>query len=113
MKTVTSVTSPLVARKSFWTVARTIEEVGLTAMPYHAHVPSFGEWGFIVASRRPFKPVIAQDALPKDLRFLNAQTLPLLFDFPQDMSRVAAEPNRMSNQTLVLTFEEEWGKVGR
>jgi spermidine synthase len=106
-------TSPLVARKSFWTVARTIEEVGLQARPYHAHVPSFGEWGFIVASRRPFKPVIAQDALPKDLRFLNAQTLPLLFDFPQDMSRVAAEPNRMSNQTLVLTFEEEWGKVSR
>jgi spermidine synthase len=106
-------TSPLVARKSFWTVARTIEEVGLQARPYHAHVPSFGEWGFIVASRRPFKPTIAQDALPKDLRFLNAQSLPLLFDFPQDMSRVAAEPNRMSNQTLVLTFEEEWGKVSR
>ncbi len=104
-------TSPLVARKSFWTVVRTIEEVGLQARPYHAHVPSFGEWGFIVASRRPFKPSVAQGAFPKDLRFLNAQTLPLLFDFPQDMARVNAEPNRMSNQNLVLTFEEEWGKV--
>jgi spermidine synthase len=104
-------TSPLVARKSFWTVVRTIEEVGLQARPYHAHVPSFGEWGFIVASRRPFKPSVAQEAFPKDLRFLNAQTLPLLFDFPQDMARVVTEPNRMSNQNLVLTFEEEWGKV--
>jgi len=104
-------TSPLVARKSFWTVVRTIEEVGLQAKPYHAHVPSFGEWGFIVASRRPFKPSQAQPAFPKDLRFMNAQTLPLLFDFPQDMGRVAAEPNRLSNQGLVLTFEEEWGKV--
>jgi spermidine synthase len=106
-------TSPLVARKSFWTVVRTVEEVGLTATPYHAHVPSFGEWGFIVASRRPFKPVMAQDAFPKDLRFLNAQTLPLLFDFPLDMRKVDAQPNRMSNQSLVLTFEEEWGKVLR
>jgi spermidine synthase len=104
-------TSPLVARKSFWTVVRTVEEVGLKAAPYHAHVPSFGEWGFIVASRRPFKVGAAQAAFPKDLRFMNAQTLPLLFDFPQDMARVSAEPNRMSNQTLVLTFEEEWGKV--
>ncbi len=104
-------TSPLVARKSFWTVVSTIEEVGLKATPYHAHVPSFGEWGFIVASRRPFKPSIPATAFPKDLRFMNAQTLPLLFDFPQDMGRVNAEPNRMSNQTLVLTFEEEWGKV--
>jgi spermidine synthase len=106
-------TSPLVARKSFWTVVRTLEEVGLQAAPYHAHVPSFGEWGFIIASRRPFKPSIAQTAFPNDLRFLNAQTLPLLFDFPLDMARVPTEPNRMSNQTLVLTFEEEWGKVIR
>jgi spermidine synthase len=104
-------TSPLVARKSFWTVVRTIEEVGLRAMPYHAHVPSFGEWGFIVASRRPFKTQIGPEALPAGLRFLNVQTLPLLFDFPQDMARVNAEPNRLSNQSLVLTFEEEWGKV--
>ena len=55
--------------------------------------------------------MIAQNAFPKDLRFLNAHTLSLLFDFPLDMARVNAEPNRMSNQTLVLTFEEEWGKV--
>jgi spermidine synthase len=27
------------------------------------------------------------------------------------MARVPAEPNRLSNQTLVRTFEEEWGKV--
>ncbi|HEY2256653.1 MAG TPA: polyamine aminopropyltransferase, partial [Variovorax sp.] len=45
-------TSPLIARKSFWTVATTIESVGLHATPYHAHVPSFGEWGYIIASRR-------------------------------------------------------------
>ena len=48
-------TSPLVARKSFWTVAATVESVGLRATPYHAHVPSFGEWGFIIASRRPYR----------------------------------------------------------
>jgi len=34
-----------------------------------------------------------------------------LFDFPPDMARVPTEPNRLSNQVLVQTFEEEWGKV--
>jgi spermidine synthase len=101
-------TSPLVARKSFWTVASSIEAVGLAATPYHAHVPSFGEWGFIIASRRPYR---LPAALPEGLKFLNLQTLPLLFDFPQDMARVPAEPNRLSNQSLVTTFEQEWGKV--
>ncbi len=101
-------TSPLVARKSFWTVATTIESVGLTATPYHAHVPSFGEWGYIVASRRPYR---MPDALPAGLRFLSPSTLPLMFDFPLDMARVPAEVNRLSNQLLVTTYESEWGKV--
>jgi len=38
--------------------------------------------------------------------------LPLLFDFPKDMSRVPAEVNRLSNQVLVTTYEQEWGRVG-
>jgi spermidine synthase len=101
-------TSPLIARQSFWTVAATLEAVGLTATPYHAHVPSFGEWGFIIAGRRPWR---APQALPEGLRFLTVQGLPALFQFPPDMARVPAEPNRLSNQVLVHTFEREWGKV--
>ena len=101
-------TSPLVARKSFWTVAATIESVGLTATPYHAHVPSFGEWGFIIASRRPWH---VPASLPAGLRFLDLPSLPVLFDFPLDMARVPTEVNRLSNQVLVTTYEQEWGKV--
>jgi len=105
---VVQTTSPLVARKSFWTVATTIEAAGLKATPYHAHVPSFGEWGFIIASRRPFR---MPAALPAGLRFLSTADLPALFDFPLDMARVPTEVNRLSNQVLVQTFEDEWGKV--
>ena len=105
---VVQTTSPLVARQSFWTVVQTIESVGLTAAPYHAHVPSFGEWGFVIASRRPWR---LPTALPAGLRFLSAPTLPLLFDFPLDMARVPAEVNRLSNQVLVHTYEQEWGRV--
>ena len=105
---VVQTTSPLVARKSFWTVAATLEAVGLTTTPYHADVPSFGEWGFILASHRPWHPPAA---LPPGLRFLTLSGLPTLFDFPPDMARVPAEPNRLSTQGLVHTFEEEWGQV--
>jgi spermidine synthase len=105
---VVQTTSPLIARKSFWTVATTIEAAGLASTPYHAHVPSFGEWGFIVAGRRPYR---MPATLPEGLRFLSADSLPLLFDFPLDMTRVPAEVNRLSNQVLVQTFEDEWGKV--
>ena len=105
---VVQTTSPLVARQSFWTVVQTIESVGLSTAPYHAHVPSFGEWGYVIASRRPWR---LPDALPPGLRFLSPPSLPLLFDFPLDMARVPADVNRLSNQALVHSYEREWGKV--
>ena len=101
-------TSPLIARHSFWTVVATVEATGLRTTPYHAHVPSFGEWGFVLASRRPWR---MPTALPAGLRFLTLDGLPALLNFPADMARLKAEPNRLSNQTLVHTFEAEWGKV--
>ena len=105
---VVQTTSPLVARRSYWTVASTLEAVGLTVTPYHAHVPSFGEWGFLIAGRRPFR---APTALPPGLRFLAVDGFPALLQFPPDMARVAMPPNRLSDQSLVHTFEDEWGRV--
>ncbi len=101
-------TSPLVAPRSFWTVVKTVESVGLTATPYHAHVPSFGEWGYVMASRRPWS---MPRALPPGLRFISLDGLPALMSFPPDMARPdALEVNRLSNQSLVHEFEREWGK---
>jgi spermidine synthase len=107
---VVQTTSPLFARKSFWTVVATLEAVGLATTPLHVHVPSFGEWGFVIAGRRPWKP---PTTLPAGLRFLTADGIDALTRFPPDMARVPAEPNRLSNQVLVHTFEEEWGRVER
>ncbi|MDO9002516.1 MAG: polyamine aminopropyltransferase [Aquabacterium sp.] len=100
--------SPLIARQSYWTVVSTLEAVGLQTTPYHAHVPSFGEWGFVIAHHRPWR---VPTSLPAGLKFLTVPGLPSLQDFPPDMSRVQTEPNRLSSQVLVQTFEEEWGKV--
>ena len=107
---VVQTTSPLVARKSFWTVLSTLQAVGLATTPYHVHVPSFGEWGFIIAGRRPWR---MPTAMPPGLRFLTVEGLPALLQFPPDMARVPAEPNRLSNQVLVHNFEEEWRRVNR
>ena len=105
---VVQTTSPLHARRSFWTVVTTLEAAGLGVTPYHALVPSFGDWGFVIASHRPWRP---PTELPGGLRFLTREMLPSLFEFPADMQRVPAEPNRLNNQILVQTFEEEWGKA--
>jgi spermidine synthase len=52
-------------------------------------------------------------SLPPGLRFLTVEGMPALLQFPPDMARVTTEVNRLSNQVLVSTFEDEWGKVHR
>ena len=107
---VVQATSPFYARKSFWSVVATLEDAGFATAPYHAYVPSFGEWGYIIGSRRPF---VAATRYPVPMRFLSVETQRLMFDFPVDMTRVPAEVNRLNNQALVRTFEEEWRRVIR
>lgn len=103
-------TSPLYARQSFWCVVTTLESVGFVTTPYHALVPSFGEWGFILAGKRGYVP---PKAYPVETRFLTPETTPSLFQFPKDMARVDAEVNRLNNQILVRYFESEWRQVIR
>ena len=103
-------TSPLYARQSYWCVVTTLESVGFKTAPYHALVPSFGEWGYIIAGRQEFViPTVDR----KKTRFLTSEILPGLFEFPADMARVPAEVNQLNNQVLVRTFEAEWRKLVR
>ena len=103
-------TSPLYARQSYWCVVTTLESVGFKTAPYHALVPSFGEWGYIIAGRQEFTiPTVDR----KKTRFLTSEILPGLFEFPADMARLPAEVNQLNNQVLVRTFEDEWRKVIR
>lgn len=101
-------TSPYVAPKSFWCVDTTLQAAGFLTKPYHNYVPSFGEWGYIMAFTNTNRNWYAQ--MPDSLRYLNRETLAQLFVFPEDMKAHAKlETNRLNNQALVNYFEEEWG----
>jgi spermidine synthase len=100
-------TSPLVAPRAFWCVEQTLQAAGLTTAAYHALVPSFGEWGFVLAGRAlPDMPA----HLPEHLRFVSPAVLQEMFSFPPDMQRVPTEVNRLDNQVLVRYYEAEWGR---
>jgi spermidine synthase len=40
-------------------------------------------------------------------------SLPSLFDFPADLQRVPAEPNRLNDQVLVRYYEHEFDAINR
>ncbi|MFM8572355.1 MAG: polyamine aminopropyltransferase [Pirellula sp.] len=101
-------TSPLVAPQSYWCIIRTLEEVGFDVRPFHASVPSFGVWGFALASLGSIE--LDTHRLPSDsqLRFINQQNLASLFVLPQDIHPLNTDINRLDNQSLVRYYDEEW-----
>jgi spermidine synthase len=101
-------TSPMFARDSFWCIAETLRQAGLQTFPYHVYVPSFGEWGFVLAGTHAYVP---PTAVPAGLRFITAEDIPALFQFPPDMAPLHMPPNQLNTQVLVRTYENDWKDI--
>ena len=102
-------TSPYYAKKSFWCVVNTLKSVGLLTTPYHAYVPSFGDWGYVLATHQPFHPATHY---PDELKFITPEAVQGMLYFPADMQVQDVVVNKLNNQQLVRYFEEEWSEYG-
>lgn len=105
---VVQATSPLFARQAYWCIVETLKSAGLVTTPYRAFVPSFGEWGFVLAS---LGTPTFDAPLPAPLRFLNPERLKSLFLFSPDMRAVPALPNRLNTQALVHAYLADWRQL--
>jgi spermidine synthase len=101
-------TSPMFARDSFWCIAATLNQAGLRTYPYHVYVPSFGEWGFVLASTHEYTP---PTSLPSGLRFVDVKGVPLMFQFPPDMAPMQVPPNQLNDQVLVRLYDQDWKDI--
>ncbi|MDF1564069.1 MAG: polyamine aminopropyltransferase [Deltaproteobacteria bacterium] len=104
---VTQAGSPYFARKAYWCIEAGLRAAGLSTLPYRVNVPSFGEWGFVAASREA-KLDPARIRLPREGRFLTTETLPTLFVFPPDLARLEVPPHTLMSPQLPALFEAGW-----
>lgn len=111
---VTQAGAPLFARQAFWSVAHTWEAVrnplnpgALNVLPYHAYVPSFGEWGFVMAS--PLR-LDRTPKWPEELRFLNTQGWEQAQVFAPDMARLEVQVNDIQTHPLVEYYLDGWAR---
>jgi spermidine synthase len=98
-------TSPLLSRRSYWSIIATLRSVGFAVIPYRVFVPSFGDWGFAVARLQPFAFPSLPSMVP--LATLDQRSFAALTDMPVDTRRIPAKPNHLDNQSLVSTYLEE------
>lgn len=98
-------TSPYYAKKSFWSINKTIKSQFETVIPYHLQVPSFGEWGFNLA----FNGGNKRGELQVETKYLNEKNIDSMFNFGKDemIDMNLIEENDMFKPTLITYYNEE------
>ncbi|WP_422389322.1 polyamine aminopropyltransferase [Actinomadura luteofluorescens] len=100
--------SPYFAPKSFWSIQKSIAAAGLATTPYHVDVPSFGDWGFVLASPGKRPPALALPRDVPDLRFLDGPVLQAAAVFPRDRRNRDVDVNTLVHPRLVEYEGQEW-----
>lgn len=108
-------TSPVFAREVYWTISETVASTGLHIENLHVDVPSFGNWGFIMASRKEID--LKDIEINVSTRFLTTEVLPSLAHFGKDENRhiknekgekVELTPNTLIDPHLITIYENSW-----
>jgi len=111
---VTQATSPLYSHRAFWCIEKTLVQTDsplilgekVATQPYHVYVPSFGEWGFVMASA--VMPDWSKLETSVSTRYLNKEEMPAMAHFPPDMQETEVEINTIDSHKLVEYYEKGW-----
>lgn len=104
---VTQATSPYFQTQAFYCIEKTIRSTGMSTLPIHNHVQSFGEWGWVIGSKLystdQLKSKLEQAKIPSDLNtaWLNEEALRLLPTFGKTVDDTTKlEVNSILNPVL-------------
>lgn len=110
-------TSPTFATKVYWTIDFTVQQAGLHTENLHLDVPSFGDWGFIMAKREGMKDTINNVNFTKETKFLTKDVLQGMTTFGKDIDKdimdkngkpFSYEANTLMNPIIIPMYEEAW-----
>ncbi|MDQ0367889.1 spermidine synthase [Catenuloplanes indicus] len=99
--------SPYFAPKSFWCIEATIRAAGFGTTPYHVDVPSFGDWGFVLAAPDAPGPALRTEP-PATPRFLSPSVLAAGAVFPPDRGPVDVKVSTLLSPHVLEYVRSEW-----
>ena len=100
--------SPYFAPDAFWAIERTVASGGLETTAYHVDVPSFGDWGFVLASAAVSPPLMLAEDAVQHLRFLDDDVLAGAAVFPRDRARRHVEASTLLRPTILEYARDGW-----
>ncbi len=106
---VTQATSPELTERAFWCIDQTINTSGFPhTYPYQVNIPSFGNWGFVMAAQFPL-PLHFDETI--STKYLEAATLQHLFYFPKDKRDVDIQANTLDQPVLLDYYLQHWNDL--
>ncbi len=103
---VTQATSPLFSRDAFWCIERTVAAAGFATTPYHVYVPSFGDWGFVLAKDSTKAPKLTDTKLTGlALKYLTPEILSVLTVFDAESNPTIVGPSTLDRPQVVRHYE--------
>ncbi|MDN3651946.1 polyamine aminopropyltransferase [Thalassotalea ponticola] len=107
-------TSPYHAKKAFISIGKTVARAGFAGVEQlHANVPSFGEWGWTIASKQgaiPSTRLQQIERFPVDSEWLTPQLLTNAFAFPKDFYQHAdkVQVNYLGSHQVYQYHQQAW-----
>jgi len=109
-------TSPYHSREAFLCILRTLESAGFAVVPYHDDVPSFGSWGFLLATAGQDSSAAlraraaAVETFPDATRYLTPQVFHSSLVFGKgELEAGSDEVNTLMHPVLLsLYLHESW-----
>ncbi len=98
--------SPYFAPEAFWCIEGTVAAAGMDTRAYHVDVPSFGDWGFVLAAAEGSPPLGLRP--PGPTRFLDERVLAAAAVFPRDRRRVPVEASSLDRPTILTYARRGW-----
>lgn len=100
--------SPYFAPDAYWCVVRTVREAGFATSAYHVDVPSFGDWGYVLASKESAPVLRVDPSVQEHLRFLDDDVLRTSTIFPRDRDDRPVEPSSLLSPAIVGYQQQGW-----
>jgi spermidine synthase len=100
--------SPFFAPKTYWSIAATIEAAGYATTEFQVDVPSFGNWGFVLADRGGTPPPLRLAPDTPALRYLDDSVLKAATVFPVDRRRQDVRPSTLMDPAVLEYVLDEW-----
>lgn len=110
---VTQATSVYHTNEAFWCINETVKSAEFNYTDqYHAYVPSFGDWGFVMASQQKLN-INNIDLNEDNLKFLEQDKLANLFEFNKDIVRMNIPHSTLDQPILLDLYLKGWQKWSR